>query len=217
MARIASAARVESPPRPKVERRNLVARMAPAPTQGPAPAPKPRKRSSRPRKRRKGKTEITRAVNKLDVLLKRPYSTNLQKAEACFKITWARMKAYEQEQAGMGKVNAAVARRLDARFGENFHKDKMKEYLAAAKEELQLSDIYCGVPHEGEYFSMQYMTIEEYWNEYPAGRADAFIVYKYDMGDGSVRFARENGIQVKTRLPGDVHYYDRWGSKISWY
>ncbi|KAF7901954.1 uncharacterized protein EAF01_007252 [Botrytis porri] len=214
MARIESAPRIDPAPRAKIDRRGLVALMAPAPTS--APAPKQRKSSKRHPKRRKGKTLITRAVDKLTAVLKRPQSTNIEKAEACFKVTFEKMQAYEQEQQGRGKWNAAAARKLEARLGKTFHEDKMKEYLAAAVEERNgASDIYCGVPpNQPEHYRTQYLQIEEYWNEYPAGRVDAFIVYKYDMPNGHIRFALENGTQVKTGFLYDVHFYDRYGSQI---
>ncbi|KAF7930878.1 hypothetical protein BELL_0090g00210 [Botrytis elliptica] len=199
-------ARIELPPRPKFVRGDLIARMAPAVTS--SLAPKQRTSSKRPHKRRKGKTLITRAVDKLAAVLKKPQSTNLEKAEACFKVTHAKRKAYEQEEEGRGKCEAAAARKLEARLGKTFHEDKMNEYLVAAGEEHNgASEIYCGVPNHPDFFQTQYFKIEEYWNEYPAGWVGAYIVYKYDMPGDPIRFALEDGTPVKIALLGGYHFY----------
>ncbi|THV53311.1 hypothetical protein BGAL_0054g00220 [Botrytis galanthina] len=203
-------ARIEAAPRPKVVRGNLIPKMAPLVTQ--PPSPKPKNPSKRGHKRRRGKTLITKAVDKVAAVLKKPRSTNIEKAEACFKVTYAKMKAYEQEQEGRGKWNAAAARKLEARLGKTFHDDKMKEYLEAAKEECRrASDIYCGVPNLPEFRQTQFWTIVEYWNEYPEGRTDTFIVYKYDMPNGAIRFTLRDGTQVKTGRSDDDCLYDKEG------
>ncbi|TGO51731.1 hypothetical protein BCON_0155g00140 [Botryotinia convoluta] len=204
-------ARIEPAPRPKVVRGDLNPLIAPLVT--PLPAPKERNPSKRRHKRRRGKTLITRAVDRLTAVLKKPQSTNIEKAEACFKVTHAKMKAYEQEEEGRGKWDAAAARKLEARLGKTFHEDKMNEYLKVAKECKRASDIYCGVPNQAEFIRTQYLKVEEYWNQYPGGRVDAFIVYKYDMPDGSIRFTLEDGTQVKTGLLDDIHFYDREGNQ----
>ncbi|TGO14592.1 hypothetical protein BTUL_0051g00580 [Botrytis tulipae] len=204
-------ARIEVAPRPKVARGNLIPKMAPLVTQ--SPAPKPRKSSKRGNKRRRGKTLITKAVEKLAAVLKKPQSTNIEKAEACFKVTYAKMKAYEQEEEGRGKWNAAAARQLEARLGKTFHEDKMNEYLEAAKEECRgASDIYCGIPNLPEFLRTEFWTIVEYWSQYPGGREGAFIVYKHDMPDGAIRFTLRDGTQVKTGRSDDVGLYDKGGN-----
>ncbi|TGO41232.1 hypothetical protein BHYA_0024g00080 [Botrytis hyacinthi] len=181
-------ARIELAPRPKVVRGNFIANMASLVTQ--SPAPKPRKPSKKGHKRRRGKTLITKAVDKLADVLKKPRSTHIEKAE-----------------------NAAAARKLEARLGKNFHEDKMNEYLEDAQEECRgASDIYCGVPNLPEFLRTQFWTIVEYWNEYPGGRADAFIVYKYDMPDGATRFTSKDGTQVKTGRSDGVGLYDKEGN-----
>ncbi|KAF5873754.1 uncharacterized protein Bfra_005218 [Botrytis fragariae] len=204
---------IETAPRPKVVRGDLNPQIAPLLTE--FQAPKQKKSSKRPHKRRRGKTLITRAVDKLTAVLNEPQSTNIEKAEACFKVTHAKIKAYEQEEEGRGRWNAAAARKLEARLGKTFHEDKMNEYLAAAGEERKgASEIYCGVPNQPEFYRTQYLKIEEYWHQYPAGNLDAFIVYKYDMPGGSIRFTLEDGTQVKTGLLDDFHFYNRWGIQI---
>ncbi|TGO30429.1 hypothetical protein BPAE_0005g00230 [Botrytis paeoniae] len=205
--------RIETAPRPKVVPGNLSAQIAPIVTA--FPAPNQRKSSKRRHKSRRGKTLITRAVDKLTAVLKKPQSTNIEKAEAFFKVTHAKMKAYEQEEEGRGKWNAAAARKLEARLGKTFHEDKMNEYLKAAEECKRASDIYCGVPNQAESIRTQYLKIQKYWNEYPGGRVDAFIVYKYDMPGDSIRFTLEDGTQVKTGLLGDFNFYNTEGIQIA--
>ncbi|KAM0129033.1 hypothetical protein ACHAP3_007985 [Botrytis cinerea] len=177
--------------------------------------PEQKKRSRRPRKRRKGKTLITRAVDQLTAILKKPQSTNIEKAEACFKVMHAKMKAYEQEREGRGKWNAAAARLLEGRLGKTYHEDRMNEYLEAAEEDCKWAyDIYYGVPQQTEFTPTQYLKEEEYWNQYPEGRLDAFIVHMYGMPGGFTRFTLEDGTPIKIEIAGGFHFIDEEGNQL---
>ncbi|KAK6605742.1 hypothetical protein H4I95_05548 [Botrytis cinerea] len=160
--------------------------------------PEQKKRSRRPRKRRKGKTLITRAVDQLTAILKKPQSTNIEKAEA-----W------------QGKWNAAAARLLEGRLGKTYHEDRMNEYLEAAEEDCKWAyDIYYGVPQQTEFTPTQYLKEEEYWNQYPEGRLDAFIVHMYGMPGGFSRFTLEDGTPIKIEIAGGFHFIDEEGNQL---
>ncbi|TEY77697.1 hypothetical protein BOTCAL_0052g00360 [Botryotinia calthae] len=205
-------ARIELPPRPKRVWKDLRPLMAPLIT--PA-VPEQKKRSKRPRKRRKGKTLITRAVDQLTAILKKPQSMNIEKAEACFKVMHAKMKAYEQEREGRGKWNAAAARLLEARLGKTYHEDRMNEYLEAAEDDCKWAyDICYGVPQQTEFIPTQYLKEEEYWNQYPEGRLDAFVVHMYDTPGGFARFTLEDGTPIKTEIAGDSHFNNEEGNQL---